>query len=72
VTSSQAVVALVAQATVTGSRLPAAPERKGSGNEPTTAGIDMAAPHSWRSHQMRSPGCRAVAAAPRPASMPLT
>ena len=62
----------VAQSTRTGSFSPFAPDRNGSGNDPTTAGMRIAAPQSWRSHQIRSPACTLRDAAPSSASMPLT
>ena len=57
---------------VVGSRWPAIPRWNGSGNEPTTAGIESVAVQSCRSHHTRSPSCSAVAAAPFGASTPLT
>ena len=52
--------------------LPCAAEVNGSGNEPTTAGMRIAAPQSWWSHHTRSPGASLRAAAPDSASIPLT
>jgi len=71
-TSSHAAAIGFAHSIRTGSRFPPLPCRNGSGNEPTTAGTRIAAPQSWRSHQIRSPGCRRTAAAPCDDSIPLT
>ena len=57
---------------VVGKRLPPTPWTNGSGNDPTTAGIESVAVQSWRSHQIRSPRWTAVVAAPCGAWTPLT
>ena len=51
---------------------PPMPLVKGSGKEPTTAGMVSVALQSCRSHQMWSPACTAVVAAPLEACTPLT
>src|ERR1700729_4167954 len=60
-----------AHSSVVGSRRPLTPCTNGSGNEPTTAGTSSVAVQSCRSHQIRSPACTAVLAAPILASIPL-
>ena len=71
-TSLQARCASAAHSIRTGTRLPCGPDTNGSGYEPTTAGMRIAAPQSWWSHHTRSPAASRRAAAPRSASMPLT
>jgi hypothetical protein len=71
-TRSHASSAPEAQLKRTGSRRPSMRASKGAGKEPTTAGTRIAAPQSWWSHHTRSPPLSSCAAAPSPASMPLT
>ena len=59
-TSRQSRSASSAQSIRIGSFLPCAAVTNGSGNEPTTAGIRIAAPQSWWSHHTRSPGSAAA------------
>src|SRR6185437_9737177 len=60
-----------AHSSVVGSRRPLLPCTNGSGNDPTTAGTESVALQSCKSHQMRSPRCTAVPAAPTLAWIPL-
>ena len=54
-TRLQAAPTSAAHSSVVGKRLPPIPLVNGSGNDPTTAGIESVARQSCRSHQIRSP-----------------
>ena len=71
-TVEQAFASGSAHSTRTGSRLPSLPWRNGSGYEPTTARTSGVTPHSWWSHQMRSPPLTSIAPAPSSVRIPLT
>ncbi len=53
-----------AHSTRVGSFLPSIPWANGSGNEPTTAGVSITPPQSWKSHQTRSPSWTRTSVAP--------